>query len=172
MAHARRFSGRRTPSLKTWLGQGVPAFGTDVTGPNGTFSAGLKVFGTPDAQDLTILRTRGALVANSDGSLAAETYQIALGIGLCTTEAALAGAVPLPFDNPEWDGWFVYQVSSFAQVGSIGDYTSQMEVDSKAMRKVPSGQVLFLSTQMFTGTGTGGILVNQIIQVRILLKTS
>jgi len=109
------------------------------------------------------------LVSQSGG----DTFQMALGIGLCTTEAALAGAVPLPFDNPEWDGWFVYQVMTLLAIQDItSSAAGSMEIDSKAMRKIPSGQVLFLSTQIFTGAGGGGSVLNEIIQVRILTKTS
>jgi len=177
VAHVvRRFSSR-SRSLKTWLGQVSPAFGQDVTGALGTFSAGLKVFGGPNDEDRTILRTRGTMQVKSNAVLASNdvTLQAALGIGLCTTEAALAGAVPLPFDNPDWDGWFVYQVMDLRPtvVGSAAEgFFGSMEVDSKAMRKIPSGQVLFLSTQLFTGSGGGGDLMNEIIQIRQLQKTS
>jgi len=165
----------RSKSLKTWLGQGSPAFGTDLTGAPGAFSPGLKVFGTPDSFDVTILRTRGEISANSVNDSGGNVYQLALGIGLCTTEAALAGAVPLPFDNPEWDGWFVYQVMGLMPQDGAGagpTYMNTMEVDSKAMRKIPSGQVLFLSTQLFTAAGTTSLSVSQSIQIRQLQKTS
>jgi len=171
--------GRGSRPLKTWLGQTAPAFGIDVTSASsGGFSAGLKVFGGPNDTDATVLRTRGQLQAVSE--LHAEgpkALSIALGIGLCTNEAALAGAVPLPYDNPEWDGWFVYQTTPFKIIfpatGSQQMLEASMEVDSKAMRKIPSGQVLFLSTQMFSGqTSVGSHNVDEVIQIRALLKTS
>jgi len=172
MAHSRGFSGRRTPSLKTWLGQLLPAFGTDVADATpGGFSPGLKVFGTPDVVDVTILRTRGRISAITTSAGGSADYMLALGIGLCTTEASLAGAVPLPFDNPSWDGWFVYQVMPVLAQGS-GNPAGAMEIDSKAMRKVPAGQVLFLATQIFTGAGGVAQVFNEIIQVRQLQKTS
>jgi len=174
MAH--RIVRRSTPSLKTWLGQNLPAFGTDVTPAAGTFSPGLKVFGGPGTEDVTILRTRGFLSSASQATTFAPGIQlsIALGIGLCTTEAALAGAVPLPYDNPEWDGWFVYQAIDFVERpdSATVNTNASMIIDSKAMRKVPSGQVLFLSTQLFAASGAGGSTVNEVIQVRQLLKTS
>jgi len=167
--------GRGSRALKTWLGQALPAFGVDITGAPGTFSPGLKVFGTPGSEDVTILRTRGEWSAVIQGIAAGgEDYQIALGIGLCTTEAALAGAVPLPFDNPEWDGWFLYTVmSTQSPSGGMSEVQAAQSVDSKAMRKIPSGQVLFLSTQIFTGTGgIAGRTTLEIIQIRQLQKTS
>jgi len=180
LSHARRTFRSRSgsPSLKTWLGQVLPAFGTDVAGAAGTFSPGLKVFGGPSTVDATVLRTRGTWqIRSAVDTLSVEVFQVALGVGLCTTEAALAGAVPLPFDNPDWDGWFIYQVMDLMSgidgpVAGQGIQEQTQIIDSKAMRKIPSGQVLFLSTQMFTGSGGAGNLFNEIIQVRSLLKTS
>jgi len=173
MAQARRFVGRRTPSLKTWSGQGIPAFGTDLTGTSGNNSAGLISVGTPATEDITILRTRGAVVAGLKGTGANETYLFALGLGLVTTEAAAVLAVPLPLDNPDWDGWFVYQTKGF-EIYSDDQLAQRviMEIDSKAMRKIPSGQTLFLATQVFSGDGTSSLSIKQIIQLRGLLKTS
>jgi len=167
--------GRGNRSLKTWLGQAAPAFGQDLTPVSGAFSPGLKVFGAPDPTDFTVLRTRGVFqAALAEGEAVGSNIMLALGIGLCTTEASLAGAVPLPFDNPEWDGWFVYQVMPLRHVTDslILDQSGEQIIDSKAMRKIPAGQVLFLSTQLFGNGTVGGIVVNQVIQVRQLQKTS
>jgi len=174
MAH-KRFVGRSSPSLKTWLGQGIPVFGSDIAAGDGLFSPGLKSFGGPGDEDVTILRTRGDLIAVSESiTPASQVIQLALGIGLCTTEAAAAGAVPLPFDNPQWDGWFVYMVMGLQPGGGGTGSVLQTRsvIDSKAMRKIPSGQVLFLSTQLFTASGGGAITISQSIQARVLLKTS
>ena len=172
MARPRGRIVRRTPSLKTWSGQEVPLFGNDSTGTSGLFSNGLVSFGTASDLDSTILRTRGEMMCNvSTAQGANDNYQYAVGLGLCTEEAAAAVAVPLPFDNPDWDGWFVYNVISLISVVD-GNYTGRMTIDSKAMRKVPSGMVIFASTQIFTGSGSGGELGRQIVQLRGLLKTS
>jgi len=174
VARPRSFTRRSTPALKTWRGQATPGFGTDVSGVLGAFSPGLKVFGTPFPEDETVLRTRGLLAATSGSLNFGDLVLLALGIGLCTTEAALAGAVPLPFDNPDWDGWFVYQTMHITARSPITDPGSSesMIIDSKAMRKIPAGQVLFFSTQLFTAGGSGGNSVSEAIQVRALLKTS
>jgi len=164
---------RRSTSLKTWVGQSSPVIGSDVTAGSGGFSPGLKAFGGAGSEDATILRTRGAVGAWANNT-ALDGLQLAVGFGLCTTEAAAAGAVPLPFDNPEWDGWFVYMVLPFMPIGAtaVTDSFVSMVIDSKAMRKIPSGQVLFLSTQVATANGAGGDTVIQSIQFRSLLKTS
>jgi len=159
--------------MKTWLGQLFPTFGSDVAGVTGTFSPGLKSFGGPDADDYTILRSRGEFACASSGGSTGDLFLVALGFGLCTTEAAAAGAVPLPFENPEWDGWFNYVVLALQETGSTPNAVSgRVTIDSKAMRKVPSGQVPFFSTQIFTAFSASGATVNEAIQARILVKTS
>ena len=175
MAHrVRRFP--RAPALKTWAGQGTfSAFGSDLAGGAVSISSGLKVFGTPGTEDITILRTRGQFGAVSSlETLGTNQVQVAVGLGLCTIEAAAAGAVPLPFDNPDWDGWYFYKVANL--IGNPGGaglvYQANMEIDSKAMRKIQAGMVPFTATQMFTSFGAGGFTVNQTIQFRTLIKTS
>jgi len=166
---------RRAPSLKTWLGQDIPAQVSDLSSLSGTFSPGNKFLGAPFGSDVTILRTRGSVGISMTGPLAAtESYSIAVGIGLCTTEAAAAGAVPLPYDNPEWDGWFYYETSAIELYNNATTAAGRASwvIDSKAMRKQPSGQVLFLSTQLFTSSGGANNIVNGVISIRQLVKTS
>jgi len=174
---ARRIAVRRARSLKTWVGQQlVPIFGSDIIPVAGTLSGGTKISGGPGSEDVTILRTRGLVHVSSDSSLGTPVgVDMAIGMGLVTTEAAAAGAVPLPFENPDWDGWFVYQV--FPLIGRPPSTSSlfldgSTVIDSKAMRKVPAGQVLFIATQMFSYVGIGGGAVSFSIQARALLKTS
>jgi len=180
---ARRFvRAQRAPGFKTWIGQGSPAFGSDLTAGSGLFSAGNKFTGGPSGEDVTILRTRGSMIFNTEASAAIlvnGNYSIAVGIGLTTTEAAVAGAVPLPYENPDWDGWFFYQTLALepyiAELAGtqVNAYRAVMQIDSKAMRKHQAGMVLFLSTQVFSGfVGVAGINVFSIISIRQLLKTS
>jgi len=174
MAH--RFAtprGRRTPSLKTWIASIPVINGTDTTGAAGVNSPGLKIFGTPGSEDQTILRTRGCWTANSGiGATVGQGLIVAFGVGLCTTEAAAAGAVPLPLDNPEWDGWMVYECMGLTPDLVGTDLHGSGVIDSKAMRKQPSGQTIFLSSQMFSGTGGGGLPVTFNFMIRALIKTS
>jgi len=180
MGHGFRARGRSgTRSLKTWLGQSTPAFGQELTATSGLFSPGQKFFGTPDSQDVTILRTRGSIgfMMIAETTVAAgDSYSCAVGIGLTTAEAALAGAVPLPYENPDWDGWFYYESKVMepylgGQSGTGTGYRVTWDLDTKAMRKVQAGNVLFLATQLFTGSGSVQV-VNSIINIRTLVKTS
>jgi len=148
----------------------------------GTISPGLKFFGAASETDSTILRTRGSVSVVSSAAAAlgsGSTFSIAVGLGLITAEAAAVGAVPLPFDNPDWDGWFYYETRGLEAYnsGSAGTefgYRAIWVIDTKAMRKVQSGMVLALATQLFSGSNTGAATatVNQIISARALLKTS
>jgi len=181
MTHFRRPIRSGSRSMKTWLGQALPAQISDLTPTTGLFSAGNKFFGGPFTEDVTILRTRGSWgvqITGSSATASGEAYSVAMGVGLTTEEAALAGAFPFPYDNPDWDGWFIYQTmalrpySSEAVANAIG-FHGEMEIDSKAMRKIQSGMVLALSFQMFAATGgVGGIAVTGSVSVRALLKTS
>jgi len=175
---ARRFRQRSAPSLKTWEQSSPSISGQDLTAVGGSNSAGLKALGSPIDRDVTVLRTHAVVAISSvdTGIGAGDNLLVAFGIGICTTEAALVGAVPLPLDNGEWDGWFVHKVVA-ATLSNINGSTgtvmqAAMDVDSKAMRKVPSGQVLFLSSQLFSGNMATGIVFNEAISLRILFKTS
>jgi len=181
MAHSRRFAPRRSSSMKTWFGQTVPAIGVDITPASLAFSAGNKFFGTPFQTDVTILRTRGSAVFLQDasaGGTIGDTLAVAVGIGLVTAEAAAAGAVPLPYDNPDWDGWFYYETHGFEAYttglsGSTNGLRANWTIDTKAMRKIQGGMVLALATQLVGGTAVNtGIGVDSIISIRALLKTS
>jgi len=183
MAHSRRFgSAGRSRSMKTWIGQITPIVGSDLTPGASGISGGTKSFGAPFEEDATILRTRGSLVVGilEDGAATGEDIvSFAVGIGLVTAEAALAGAMPLPYDNPSWDGWFYYETFGFENfaLDSAGTGPSRRisaSIDSKAMRKIQSGMVFALGTQMATGlsVGSSGLLAHSIITLRILLKTS
>jgi len=185
MAH-RRFVRSRSRSMKTWLAQIEPARGIDIMPidiTSGFFSAGNKFFGSPFVDDVTILRTRGSAVFNMEanaGMTHEDAVSVAVGVGLVTEEAAIAGAMPLPFDNPGWDGWFYYQTVGFEHfntglVGTEVGIRASWEIDSKAMRKIQGGMVLALATQIAIGataSATSLVEVNSVISIRALLKTS
>jgi len=183
MAHRGSFR-RGSPSLKTWFGQGTPATGEDIAGSALSFSGGNKFFGTPFSDDVTVLRTRGSALFTMSGNLdvdllPANTFSVAIGIGLCTEEASLAGAFPLPYDNPDWDGWFYYETRGMepfgtSRTGFTTGFRASWEIDSKAMRKIQGGMVLGLATQVYTGDVDAAATrtIRSIVSIRALLKTS
>ena len=107
----------------------------------------------------TIIRTRGIVsVAPSVNNAADVDIVGAWGFCIVSDNAFDIGitAVPLPFDDAGWDGWFAW--GSFSQrwdvVGMVGqlELTSRdTHVDSKGMRKVGSEETVILAAQSQVG---------------------
>ncbi len=81
----------------------------------------------------------------------------AFGIGLVSQEAFIAGvtAVPEPFTDSDWGGWmvmvpFAYNID-FGSATSLYINSLQIEVDSKAMRKVEPNSVMVVVAESLTG---------------------
>ena len=97
----------------------------------------------------TLIRTRGALAYSSDQAIATETQVGAFGICVVTAQAVSVGitAIPHPATDAAWGGWlyhqFLQRVFRFGTaVGMEPDFMHQIEVDSKAMRKVDEDERL------------------------------
>ena len=102
----------------------------------------------PFEESLTIIRTRG-MVSVQLNSYASDLVPVgAIGMAVVSSEALVAGitAIPEPFNDADWGGWFVWR--SFAYRFEFGDGTGSqlaswsMEIDSKAMRKVTPNTAL------------------------------
>jgi len=162
MAHSRRsVLSRPSPRRQTgW--SGGPA--SETNGAAGlTLSASGSVLGTiisvPNLDGLTIVRIRGEFVfwlitatADRDGFFGA------VGIGIFNDNALTAGvaSVQTPIADEGWDGWMWHryfgcisagQISAAGVAlsgGQVGPVTHgvRVEVDSKAMRKIPTGMSL------------------------------
>ncbi len=145
----RRFGvGRgRAPKRRTvWVGyadQGFIAVG-----------AGLKVLisnftlGTLDS--LTVVRNRGVISVRSTLVAVDQDVVGAFGIGIVTVQAFTAGvaSVPGPWTDSDWDGWMVLQPIAFrydltTDIGRLIT-TVNMEIDSKAMRKMEANEILVM----------------------------
>ena len=81
----------------------------------------------------------------------------ALGIGVVTSDAFAVGvtAVPNPVDDADWDGWMWHQfVSVHTITATIADGVNaqgvyaRVPIDTKAMRKIPLNETVFLSLQV------------------------
>ena len=98
------------------------------------------------AEDGTIVRTRGTLFVRSDQIAATESVGGALGMAVVTDQAAAIGvtAVPTPITDQASDNWFLWLPWAYSfvvttAVGTLGDSFARYDFDSKAMRKVNSG---------------------------------
>ncbi len=143
MARGRGRSFARGPSRKTdWIGWANTPM-TAITGNTKTLFAELE-FTQPE----TIVRTRGQLIIGLQTGAADIEVNGAVGMAIVSEAAAAtgAGAIPGPWTDNDWDGWFVLQPFSliFDVTTDIGRQTIQtvIEVDSKAMRKTLDGDTL------------------------------
>ena len=97
----------------------------------------------------TLVRSRG-LVSVKLQTYAADLNVIgAFGMAIVSAEAAAAGiaSIPGPWSNSEWDGWFVWGTWAFAyefttDIDRLLPASVQIPVDSKAMRKLESGNTI------------------------------
>ncbi len=104
---------------------------------------------TPIVGGETLIRTRGVLAFWSDQSATNETQIGAFGIAVVTQQAVSVGitAIPHPGTDAAWGGW-VYHTYLHArfQIGSAvgfqGNFATQIEIDSKGMRKVDEDERL------------------------------
>ena len=154
MARQRSFRGRSSGArrLTQWIGPADQGYVSVASG-------GKTIVGTgPFTEAATIIRTRGQ-VSIQPGSFAADLNVIgAFGVGIVSDEAAAIGvtAVPGPFDSADWTGWYVWRSFSLhldvqSAVGFDVQSMINMEVDSKAMRKIYPNETFVLVAESQAG---------------------
>ncbi len=102
----------------------------------------------------TITRTIGSLWVISDTGTADESALCGVGFSVVSEQARAAGAasVPAPFRDEDGQLFFVYatQVASQSVEGTVGNFqqnafaTGRVDFDSKAQRKVESGDAIVI----------------------------
>jgi len=137
--------------------------GTILTASNAAFLA-LRPF--------TIIRQYYEIQIRSDQAAAIEQQNFAYGVAVVSDQAAAIGvtAVPTPNTDSGSDLWMLHQFI-FGQESNLTDRSQparQMEVESKAMRKVEDGQTI-LTIGEFMTTGNGFIAT---VAGRMLIKTN
>ena len=111
---------------------------------------------------LTLLRIRGSLFARLASAAAAGEFMFgAVGIGKVESNAFGAGiaSVPSPITDLDWDGWLWWDFLSFESVtdaealnrGGIAGW--RVPIDTKAMRKLDLGDVIYAAVEMRTESG-------------------
>ena len=153
MANRRPFvRGVRGPTRKTqWGGLADQAYLTVASGGSTLISS------TSFAAPATVVRNRG-MVAIKPSSYTADVSPVgAVGMGIVSQEALAVGvsAIPTPFSDADWGGWlmwrsFAYHFESITQAGVLLG-TWNMEIDSKAMRKVEPNEALVFIAESQSG---------------------
>jgi len=116
----------------------------------------------PDVEDGTIIRTHLEGTINPKGlsTGASAGVSFAVGAAIVTFEASqVAGGTPNPASEvgATWDGWYMHQTYSWNGFTSTGFVENRhLEFDSKAMRKLNSGNVVIFSFGISNGAAPTG----------------
>jgi len=185
MAHRRssfrgRSGSRSNARRKTWTPlqiAGDGAMGGQLAAPVGQGSTQDVFLFTPrpDVEESTIIRThlQGSFdpKAVTGGGLD-NAASFAVGAAIVTIEAAsVNNGTPNPASGvgASWDGWFMHETFSWHAFVSGYVEPRQMRIDSKAMRKLQSGNVVIFAFGLsvnaagFTGTLSYGFSGRQLI---------
>ena len=153
----REFSRGRPPARRRtgWdLGPGQNAV-TEITSTSVTIlGSGIILL----IDGATLVRTRGSFQAYLTAVAGAgQGFHGAIGIGIVNEDAFAVGVSTImdPITDADFDGWLYHRFFDIHSVtgtladgvNSVGVETS-FEVDSKAMRKVTDGDVLFAAVEM------------------------
>ena len=159
-----------TKRLVTWIGPADQAFLAVAANTKvllASFDAEAAFLNRP-----TIVRTRGAVDHAPTVVSADVNYIGAFGMAVVSDQAFGIGitAIPGPFSNADWDGWFVWRSFSYSYAFdsaiSARSVQETMEIDSKAMRKVSVNETIVLVVESQSGAFSISV------PVRMLLKLS
>ena len=178
MAHSRGFP-RRTGSQSVQRRQTAWSIGpAEVDGLNSSSVATLWSSGVvPLVDGLTIVRLRGIMkLTLLTAGAAGDGFFGACGIGIVTDEAFAAGitAVPGPLTDEGdelwmWHSYFDVRsiTATIADGVNAAGVVALLPIDSKAMRKIPSGNTVFGITELVE---SGAATVESQAQCRMLSK--
>ncbi len=153
---ARQTRGRGARLRKSWeasLGFDQAAIST-TQAELGGFTIGEGTIG-----DTTVLRVRGNILVAASPNAAADSDILGLGLIVVTESARTAGgaALPGPLNDVGNDGWFWHQfvpldaVILTAGIAELGGTVVRVEIDAKAMRRVPTDYAVVLVAELQTG---------------------
>jgi len=168
----------------SWSGGPQSATGGAPSGDISTSAAVLGGIGSAAAQEaITVVRIRGQFLCYLTVAAAAdEGFSGAVGIGLVKSPAFQAGvaSVPTPITEDDDENWLWHQYFHLASSDIITGAASQdqdtvmaltagfrAEIDSKAMRKMDSGDTLYCAVEV---TEVGTCTMNWWLNCRVLAK--
>ena len=119
---------------------------------------------------MTVVRLRGNFTFGVvTAAAAADGMTGAIGVGICTEEAFAIGitAVPTPITDADRDIWMYHRFFSIHRTIDTDPRPVDFEVDSKAMRKLPEGMVIYAVAEVVeVGTVTAEVYFDS----RLLFK--
>jgi hypothetical protein len=122
---------------------------------------------------MTLVRTRGFAALRSDQVAASEPQLLTYGVAIVKEAARLAGAASLPdpftdADDSIWQTWgqMFGRIEVLSAVGFDGQNQSTQVIDSKAQRKIDTGESLVLMAT--NANATSGLSIT--MGLRFLFK--
>ena len=122
--------------------------------------------------EATILRCRGQLLCSAVPDAGTDQAMLALGLMVITSSALAVGgvSVPGPIEDVDSDSWLWHRYVPFDAIAAasgidrLGSLVERVEIDAKAMRRVPEDSALALVGQIDTSlfvnvTVSGGMRV-------------
>ena len=153
--------------------------GPGSTGATALSASGASLVGTGvsfELDGLTVVRTRGELLITLiTATSALDGMRGAFGIGIASLAAFTAGigSVPTPLTEETDENWLYHQyftiitIAGGEQWGNSGSTVFRTMVDSKAMRKVGAGIVVYAAIEVVE---TGAAVIDVSFNSRMLLK--
>ncbi len=143
-------------------------------------SAIIMTTGTsPSVDGITVVRVRGELLLQLSAAAAdLDGFHGAFGIGVLSGgqrgfTGIGVGAVPIPLTNDDDETWIWHQyfalktVEGAVPVNTLGSSVTRIQVDSKAMRKVDTGDLIYAAIEVVE-VGTAVLQIH--FNTRVLAK--
>jgi len=152
--------------LNEWVGPPEQGFISVATG-------GSTIISTLNIEEaVTIVRTRG-MVSVFPAVFSADLNVVgAFGCGIVSAEALAIGitAVPTPYSDADWPGWFVWESFAFRfEFGSGAEgfmpASLQIPIDSKGMRKIGSNEAFVCVAESQEGAFSIADTTRQLIKL-------
>jgi len=168
VARSFRRSLTRSPPRQTGWGVGPKSLASGGPGTKFTGTAAVlgNIVSVPASDGITLIRLRGSFMAYLNSAVNLDDgFSGAVGVGIFNDQALTAGiaSIQTPITEEGWDGWLwhsyfsLYSADAIATAGvALAPNQSdalkaaiRIDVDSKAMRKVPVGMEIAVVIEAF-----------------------
>jgi len=131
----------------------------------GTGTQGSELSNLPE--ESTILRARGSLLfpkTTFDSLTGTIIDQYSFGFGVTDIRSIVAGAVPKPITDVDWDGWMFIRSSALPPVEANSGV-----LDVKSMRKIKTGDAFFLVAEAIGASTSPSVAADFVFDLRLLM---